>query len=173
MMTSPGNDYVPPKPVGEPFRADPSDPPPFARERAQGAVVQADAPMSWTSDTAAPNTLQSPPERPPSPAELRELAQKPQFQQPPRSTGRARMDPNERLAKLGLGAGIASIVLSPIFGPIAIVLGSIALGRGQKRIGAWALASGIAGTLIGVVGVLLVVLGIIDPHELIRRLQNK
>ncbi|MGH2906141.1 MAG: hypothetical protein ACRDKI_05165 [Solirubrobacterales bacterium] len=163
---TPSRQFKPPQPVGEPFRADPADPAPFTVE---GATA---VPMPPPSLADAPV-----PPAPELPAQFRtrpQAAAPPQFrpQQP-----RPQLSPDEarnaRLAKIGLALGIASILISPLVGPIAIVLGSMSISRGEKKVGAWALSTGVAGTLIGVVVVVLVLTGAIDPDQILQNLRNK
>lgn len=154
----PSKEFQPPEPVGEPFRADPADPAPFATE---GSPAQFQA-------RPAPAAPQWPPQQLPP-----QGAQQPYFrvpQRPPLSPEQAR---NQRRAKIGLTLGILSILVSPAFGPFAIVLGSISIARGERKIGAWALSTGVAGTLIGVVLGILMLAGVVDPDQILQNLREQ
>lgn len=158
--------FKPPQPVGEPFRADPSDPVPFPDEQDSprqlpptAADEQAAHPPSHTPEYAVPSI--------PNDGRVR-----PQFRAQPQVQKRKARE-HERMAKIALAVGIASIVISPILGPVAIVMGSMAVKRGEKSIGWWAISTGIAGTVIGIVVAILVATGVIPSFsELLNDIQN-
>lgn len=158
--------YHPPKPVGEPFRADPNDPVPFPDEHESPRQLPTIAePVPVTPDLGMP----------PVPNDGR--AVRPQFRQP-NAAGQAKpkrvMRAHEKAAKIALAVGIASLVISPVLGPIAIVLGAKAIKNGEKNIGWWAISAGIAGTVIGIVFAILVLTGVMPSFsELLDQYRNK
>lgn len=141
--------FVPPAPVGEPYRADPTEPAPFA----DGTAPATFAP--------APPLISDVPAGVQTPRVEQDLATRPQFQTrgaQPQAASAPR--PPEKMAKIALWVGIASIVISPLLGPVAIVMGAVSINRGEKKLGSWALATGVAGTVIGLTVLILVLTGV-------------
>jgi len=171
---SPSRGFKPPEPVGEPFRGNPKDPVPFTTEGAPVLPPVDDAMTPWMSDSALPSIPQGPPSHaptgPPSPSDANS---RPQFRAPPavpKDPAKARQ---QRLGKLGIFAGVASIVISPLLGPVAIALGIAAIRRGEIKLGSWAVSTGVAGTLIGIVVAVLVLTGVIDPNQILQNFRNQ
>ena len=170
--------FKPPQPVGEPFRGDPKDPLPFVTEGSPDvpAAGVPDAMSPWMTDEAFPSHSHGPP--PQGPPSLNSPPQgqpqtRPQFRPQPKPPLDPAIAQRRRVAKIGLGAGIASIVLSPLLGPIGIALGVMAIRRGERRLGLWAVATGAAGILIGIIVVILVSQGVIDPEQMLRDLKKQ
>lgn len=168
--------FVPPEPVGEPFRADPSDPSPF--------VSEGDAPSVPVVEPAAPVLPGHPPTHS-APEEIYPVnPSTPPQQQPPQygqnvrpaqpPAQRAPLNAEEKFARTAVWVGVASIfIFNVIFGPIAVVMGAMALQRGQKEKGYWAIGLGVAGTVIGVAVLILVSTGVMPTFdEMIDDLRN-
>jgi hypothetical protein len=171
-------DFRPPEPVGEPFRGDPKDSVPFLTEGQPLIPLGADeATTPWMNDSAFPTVAQGPPSHsvPTGPPSLRGSSlEQPQFRPPAKPPLDPEAAQTQRMAKIGLASGIASIFFFwPLFGPIAIGLGINAIARGERKIGSWAVATGAAGILIGLIVTILVLTNVVDPDQLLRELQNK
>jgi hypothetical protein len=171
--------YQPPKPEEEPFRADPSDPAPFTHEGDLPAARDIDtAPV--TALPGHPPTHSSPdslygykgqtprPESPPKPGQ-------PVFTRPGANAPAKPIDPVERFGRTALWVGVASLfIFNVVFGPIAIIMGAMAVQRGQKKNGWWAIGLGAAGTAIGVAVLVLVSTGVMPSlDEMWRDIQKQ
>lgn len=151
-------EFVPPKPAGDPYRGDPKDSVPFLTEGAPLIPPGSDEMTTpWMNDSAFPGTPSG----------------QPQFRPAPKIP----LSPEEvqtlRIAKVGLGSGIASIFFFwPLFGPIAVGLGIAAIRRGERKIGTWAVSTGAAGILIGLIVTVLVLTNVVDADQLEENLKN-
>lgn len=140
----------PPEPIGEPYQGDPGAPSPFARE---GEVLQ--------SARTPPTT--EPPVGTASPG------------------GRAGAGsafpstPEQRFARTALWLGIASVfIFNLVIGPVAIVMGVIAIRRGERRTGRLALLCGALGTFIGILLLVLVSAGVLPSvDEMLEDLRSR
>lgn len=163
-----GRRHKPPVPEGEPFRADPRDPFPFASE--------SDAPprQEPAEDLPAVPRWSHPP------------SHSPQVGQQPPSLGadtagapvkspRVPATPVQRQARIALWVGVASLFVFNLFlGPIAIVMGAIAVQRGERRTGLRAIVLGGIGTVIGIVVAILYMTGVMpNLDELIDDFGNR
>lgn len=175
---SPSREFKGPKPIGEPYRADPSDPLPFPTENDAPPRHEPPADLPevprWTRPPSHSPEFQPGAEVPPAPgvgtgggaagpqspspdAQPRQ-AQSPEVERP--------KTPAYRQARIGMWIGVASLFVFNIFlGPAAIVMGIVAIQRGEKQTGYWALGLGIAGTLIGIVVMILVATGVMPSLD--------
>lgn len=142
--------WVPPTPVGEPYRARPEGDIPFERENPledRRRLIQ----NAWVGQAG------------------------PQFAEAPTVTvPSVPATPAERRARWAFWVGVASVfVFNVILGPIAMVLGLQSIRRGEKRLGQLALLFGAIGTVIGVAVLVLVAQGVMpDTEELLKRLRE-
>jgi hypothetical protein len=155
--------FIPPAPVGTPYRSDPADPAPFLTEDDAVPVVpvKAETPAASTGlpqhEDSAPRT---------------EYGAPPMFQ-PSAKSGRsggptpaAPLSPEARFARVALWVGVASLFLfNVVLGPIAIVMGATAIKRGEKHQGRLAIIYGVIGTAIGVLLLVLSGLGVIPTVD--------
>lgn len=149
-------EFVPPTPVGEPYRADPSDAAPFVSESPGGVAPSAGLPTQ-------PPVGQSPyygPDR---------------GLQPPIAPSSAPLTPEERFARTAFWTGVASIfIFNVVLGPIAIVMGLLAIRRGQRQKGRSAALLGLVGTVLGAALLVLAANGVIpDVNELLEDMRTK
>lgn len=74
---------------------------------------------------------------------------------------------------MGVWAGVASIfVFNLVLGPVAVVIGIMAMGRGERDRGKLAIWLGLAGTVIGIALLVLVAVGVIpDVDQMLRDLR--
>lgn len=163
MSVAPDRPYEAPKAVGEPFRADPSDAAPFLTENDKVPVVPVE-PASATPTPGAP--LGHPPTHSAQPA-----GNQPLFRAPTPAT---QLTPEARFARTALWVSVVSIfIFNIILGPIAIVMGVIAMRRGEKKQGRLAIIFGAIGTIVGVVFLVLAGLGVIPSvDEMIDDIRN-
>lgn len=176
-MTPPGREFKPPEPVGEPFRADPKDPPPFS---AGGERVGSSA----GTEAAAPSVPVGPPVAGPpwghppthSPTDL------PRYGGPDGQPSGARppqqplpWTPDERFARTAMWVGVASIfIFNVVLGPIAMALGVSAMRRGQREMGGRALLLGAVGTVLGILLLVLSAVGVLPSFDdLLRDLRRQ
>lgn len=133
----------PPEPVGEPYRGDPGSGVPFPKE--------GDFPGGHVA-------LPQPPER-----------EVPLVRAP-----NDPVTPEQRFARAALWLGVASIfIFSVVIGPIAFVMGLLAIRNGEVRTGKIAAACGLLGTFIGVLLLVLVQAGILPSvDEMIKELKR-
>jgi hypothetical protein len=136
-------ELIPPAPVGEPYRGDPGQPPPFEFE---------------------------------SPRDAR--AERQQFQHPmppPQLPAHVPLTPEQRFARIALWVGVASIfVFNLVLGPVAIVLGILAIRRGELQTGRRAALFGLLGTVIGAIFMYLVANGMLPSvEEMLKDLETK
>lgn len=167
-MSLPGErGFQPPAPHGEPYRADPSDPAPFLTEHDKVPVVpvEREVPTEAMLGYGQPPTHSNPQQT--GPTFTQPGTSKTQGQAPPST-------PNERFARNAFWAGIASIfVFNVVLGPIAIIMGTLAIVRGEKRLGQLAILFGVIGTVIGVALLVLVAEGVIPSFDqLLRDVRN-
>lgn len=149
----------PPTPIGEPFRADPSDPAPFVDE------------SQFPATPGGPPTWQTP-------LPTHRAQQGPTFLRPGEGaspTPPRQLTPEQRFGRTAFWTGIASIFLfNLILGPVAIIMGAMAVTRGEKRLGQLAMLFGLLGTVIGVALLYLVAEGVLpDLDELMKDLRNQ
>lgn len=151
-MSSSGQAWVPPTPLGEPFRARPEADIPFERET-PGEERRRLIEGAWVGPTDGPQARAVPlpqlaPSEPASPAEQR--------------------------ARWALWVGVASIfVFNVVLGPLAMILGAQSMRRGQRELGRRALIFGALGTVIGIAVLTLVALGVMpSTEELLKRLRE-
>lgn len=155
--------FDPPKPAGEPFRGDPSDPAPFLTENDKVPVVPVEQGVPFGS---AP-VFDQPPTHSVEPA-----GGQPVFQTPRPAR---QLTPDERYAQTAFRVGIASIfVFNIILGPIAIFMGIASIRRGQKQHGKNAIILGAIGTALGITLLVLAALGVIPSvDEMLQDLRNR
>lgn len=171
---TPQREFVPPEPVGQPYRADPSDPFPFPTE--------ADAPPAQVPQQELPDVPRwsrppsySPDLQPGAGADVStpsgnpaDRPQAPQFLQPgeaapPRDPEAAAAT---RHARIAIWIGIASFLVAYTFlGAISIVMGATAMKRGEKKLGLWAVWIGIASVAMGIALYVLEAVGALDGFE--------
>ncbi|MGK2878080.1 MAG: hypothetical protein ACSLFF_05835 [Solirubrobacterales bacterium] len=158
-MTVGNKHYEPPPSVGEPFRADPSGPAPFLTDSEQVPVVPVEsAPYREPADLPkhdddAPRT---------------EYGAPPMFQPSGKTPAQkaAPMRPEARFARTAMWVGVASIfVFNIVLGPIAVIMGVMALRRGEQRQGRLAIIFGAVGTTIGVLLLVLASAGILPSVD--------
>lgn len=162
---TPQRDFVPPKPVGQPYRADPSDPFPFPTE--------ADAPPAQIPSSELPEVPRW--SRPPSyspdlqPGAAPEQAPAPQFRQRGQAGSPAEkteISAATRHARIAIWIGIASFLVAYTFlGAISIVMGAMAIQRGEKKLGMWAVWIGVASVLFGISIYILSATGVLSSLE--------
>lgn len=162
---TPQREFVPPEPVGEPYRADPADAFPFPTET--------DAPPAQVPQQELPEVPRW--SRPPSyspdlqPGAGTERPTVPQFR-PPGQTGAPPPSPEAaaatRHARIAIWIGIASLLVAYTFlGAVSIVMGATAMKRGEKKLGLWAVWIGVASVLLGVSLYVLQATGVLDGLE--------
>jgi hypothetical protein len=150
-VSAPDRELVPPAPLGEPYRADPSDPAPFqttSQPKPEGAIG------GLHGGRPGLPIGQEQPLSPPAPV--------------------ART-PEQKFARTALGVGIASIfIFNLLLGPIAIVLGILAIRRGELETGRRAALFGALGILVGAIIIFLAAQGIIPSmDQLMKDLENR
>lgn len=164
--------FQPPRPQGEPFRADPADPAPFLTEDDKVPVVPVES-SPYFPEPAAP--FGHPPSHSPEYGGAG-AGQGPVFQRPSARTPApaSPVKPEERFARTAFWVGIASIfVFNIVIGPIAMIMGAMAMRRGEKRLGGLAMTFGAIGTFIGVLLLVLVGMGILPSvDEMLKDIRN-
>jgi hypothetical protein len=155
--------FRPPEPVGEPYRADPADPAPFLGEHDSVPAV----PVEHAPVAPAGPPFGHPPTHSPDPGGAGPVFRRPS---PPARPA----TPEERFARTAFWVGVASIfVFNVVIGPIAMVLGLMAIRRGERRLGTLAIICGAAGTAIGVLLLVLVSRGVLPTFdEMMRDIRN-
>lgn len=150
--------YLPPKSVGEPYRADPTDAAPFLTENDKVPTV----PVETTPLVESPGSPGPPYGHPPSHSPEHAGTQ-PVFRAP---TPAATQTPEERFAKTAFWVSIASIfIFNVVLGPIAILMGVIAWRRGEKKLGRLAVVFGAIGLIIGIAFLVLVAQGVLPSVD--------
>lgn len=153
--------YSAPRNVGEPYRADPKDPPPFT---AEGDRLPAAQPAPAQVDAGNP-PLGHPPSHSPQYAQQSRPAPSEQPTFVPAQKERVQT-PEERFARISLWLGVASIfAFGPILGPVAVVLGVMSIQRGEKKLGRLAIIFGLIGTLLGILFAVLVAKGVLPSLD--------
>jgi uncharacterized membrane protein len=172
-MPSAEKGYKAPASVGEPFRADPSDPAPFLTDNDT-------VPMVPVEQSQQPSALSDPPlAHPPShsPEYGGPTPGTPSFLRPGESAPQKITPPSaeERFGRTALWVGVASIFVFNIFlGPIAIAMGIMAIRRGEKHNGRLAILWGAVGTIVGVVIIVLASMGVIPSFdEMVNDIRNR
>lgn len=165
---TPGNkNYEPPPAVGEPFRADPTGPAPFLTDSEQVPVVPVE-PAPYREPADLPKHEDDAPRT--------EYGAPPMFQPTGKTPAQkaAMLTPEARFARTAMWVGVASIfIFNVVLGPIAVVMGIMAMRRGEKRQGRLAVIFGAVGTTIGVLLLVLSSLGVIPTvDEMLKDLRN-
>jgi len=161
--------FVPPAPVGTPYRSDPADPAPFLTDTDSVPVVPVE-PAPYREPANLPKHDDDDPRT--------EYGAPPMFQPSGQKSANAAsagpLSPDQKYARAAFWVGIASLIaLGIVLGPIAIFMGVTAIKRGEKETGRRAVILGIVGALINAVGIILSALGIIPPlNEMIDQLRN-
>jgi hypothetical protein len=162
--------FVPPAPVGAPYRSDPSDPAPFLTDDVTVPVVPVEA-APYIEPTGLPQHAEDAPRT--------EYGAPPMFQ-PPGSKSSNQvpvlpLTPNQRFARTALWVGVASIfIFNIVIGPIAVIMGVMAIRRGERHNGRLAIITGVIGTLIGAALLILSAAGVIPSvDEMLNDLRNR
>ena len=163
---TPSREYLPPAAEADPYRGDPRESSPFPTEGAAPAALPVDPHLPPIRVGAR---VEPPREGPP---QFYKSGEAPSAAIPPRPKTQDEQSA-ERYGKFAFGFGIASLVINPIFSPIAIVLGVIAMRRGQERLGRWAIGTGVAGLVIGTILVVLVSAGVINVDEMYQQMLDE
>lgn len=152
-MVAGSRKFAGPKGVGEVYRADPADPPPFPTEQSQSPVAQAAPPAGHPPSHSPEFAYRNPIAPTDQPTFI--PTQKPRVQ-----------SPEERFARIALWLGVVSIfAFGPILGPIAMLLGSMSIRRGEKKLGRLAIIFGLLGTVLGVLFAVLVAKGVLPSVD--------
>jgi hypothetical protein len=160
-MTGKADDrFVPPAPVGAPYRSDPADPAPFQTENDVVPVVPVES-APYVQPTGLPQHAEDAP---------RTEYGAPPMGQPPSSGAKQvptlALSPEARFARTALWVGVASIfIFNVVLGPVAVIMGVMAMRRGEKRQGKLAIIFGIVGTTIGVALLVLSSMGVIPTVD--------
>jgi hypothetical protein len=168
-MTSTTDDrFVPPAPVGTPYRSDPADPAPFLNASDSVPVVPVEA-APYIEPTGLPQHAEDAPRT--------EYGAPPMFQPPGKSAIQGPPVPltdDQRFARNAFWFGIASLFLfQVVMGPVAIVLGIMSRRRGELEMGKRTIILGLVAIAIGVLSIVLTVLGVIPPaNELWDKIRN-
>lgn len=155
-------EFLPPEPVGEPFRADPADPAPFPAADETPTRIPAPSPGPGPPFGHPPTHSREFQERygDPTGAGRDPFVPRP-AQRPPLP-----VSADERFAKTARGLGIASIfVFNVVLGPIAMVMGVMAMRRGEQRLGRSAVIFGAIGLTVGILLLVLAALGVIPSVD--------
>lgn len=157
-MSPQARDFRPPQPQGEPYRADPSDPAPFTHQD----ELPASGPPVYAQPVQSPS-MQAPPT----------YGDRPQFQQP--LPVRIELTPDQKFARVAVWTGGVSIfVFNLVLGPVAVVMGVMAMRRGERKQGRLAIILGVAGTLVGVLLLVLVAVGVLpDVDQMLKDLRTQ
>ncbi len=171
-MSPPEREYRAPEPVGEPYRADPADGAPFSTE--SDPVPTVSPAEAWQPQEAYGHPPSHSPEyqqgsRPARGETGPSFRQSSELQRtlPP-------LTEEARFARIAFWTGIASIfVFNIVLGPIAVVMGAMAIRKGEKRLGQLAVLFGALGTLIGIVLLILVAQGVLPTlDEMLKDIRN-
>lgn len=165
--------YVPPAPVGTPYRSDPADPAPFLTDNDSVPVVPVVPvePAPYIEPTGLPQHEEDAPRT--------EYGAPPMFQPSgKKSASQASavpLSPEARFSRTAMWIGVASIfILNIVIGPIAVVMGVIAIRRGEKRQGRLAIIFGLIGTTLGVLLIVLSSMGVIPTvDEMLNDIRNR
>lgn len=175
---TPQKDFVPPEPVGQPYRADPSDPFPFPTETDAPAAQLPSPDLPDVPRWSRPPSY-SPELQPGAGGEQLPTAQPgtPQFRQPGQNEAtkpKAEVSGATRHARIAIWIGIASFLVAYTFiGAISIVMGASAMQRGEKKLGLWAVWIGVASVLFGISIYVLSATGVLSSLEdALRELQD-
>lgn len=167
-MAAKSDRFVPPAPVGAPYRSDPADPAPFLTDADSVPVVPVDPPP-YREPAELPKHEDDAPRT--------EYGAPPMFQPPGKTPAQkaATLTPEARFARTSLWVGVASIfVFNIVLGPIAIIMGTMAIRRGEKHQGRLAIIFGVIGTTIGVLLLVLSSMGVIPTvDEMLDDLRNR
>lgn len=159
-MTSMSDDrFVPPAPVGTPYRSDPADPAPFLTDADSVPVVPVE-PAPYREPANLPKHADDDPRT--------EYGAPPMFQPSGKTPAQkaAALTPEARFARTAFWIGIASIfVFNVVLGPVAVIMGLMAMRRGEKHHGRLAIILGLIGTTIGVVLLVLASTGVIPTVD--------
>jgi hypothetical protein len=163
--------FVPPAPVGSPYRSDPSDPAPFLTDDVTVPVVPVE-PAPYVEPTGLPQHEEDAPRT--------EYGAPPMFQPPGKSKSSNQvpavaLTPEQRFGRTALWVGVASIfIFNVVIGPIAVIMGVMAIRRGEKHNGRLAIITGLIGTAIGVTLLVLSAAGVIPTvDEMINDIRNR
>lgn len=156
--------FVPPTPIGTPYRSDPSDPAPFLTDNDSVPVVPVEPvePAPYVEPTGLPQHEEDAPRT--------EYGAPPMFQPAGKKSSSqtpvAPLSPEARFARTAMWVGVASIfVFNVVVGPIAVIMGVMAIRRGEKQQGRLAIIFGLVGTAIGVLLLVLSGLGVIPTVD--------
>jgi hypothetical protein len=154
--------FVPPAPIGTPYRSDPADPAPFLTDSdpVPGVPVEP-APAPYIEPTGLPQHAESAPRT--------------EYGAPPMEQPHGKpvvplviepLTPEQKYARIAFWVAIASIfVFNIVLGPIAVFMGFAARKKGQEELGKRAILIGVIGTVIGIVAIVLAALGVIPPFS--------
>ncbi|MBJ7355292.1 MAG: hypothetical protein JHC98_10760 [Thermoleophilaceae bacterium] len=152
--------FIPPAPIGTPYRSDPSDPAPFPTEGETVPAVPVE-PAPYVQPTGLPQHEEDAPRT--------EYGAPPMFEKPGRSgkqSSATPLSPEARFARTAMWVGVASIfVFNIVIGPIAVIMGVMAIRRGEKQQGRLAIIYGVIGTAIGVALLVLSAAGVIPTFD--------
>jgi hypothetical protein len=175
-MSSGEKGYQAPPSVGEPFRADPSDPAPFLTDNDSVPTVPVEPgpyPAPQTDPPAGHPPSHSPEYGGPTPGDA---PRAPSFRRPGEGAPQKLPAPSaeERFGRTALWVGVASIfVFNIILGPIAIIMGVMAIQRGEQHNGRLAILWGAVGTIVGVAIIVLASMGVIPSFdEMVNDIRN-
>lgn len=160
-------EYRAPEPVGEPFRADPADGVPFTTESGGVPAAPVAPPAdAWQAQAALGHPPSHSPEYGQGPA-LPPGGSGPQFRQSSEMQRSATaLSAEAKFARTAFWIGIASLfVFNIVLGPIAVVMGAMAIRKGEKQMGWLAILFGALGTLIGIVVLVLVAEGVLPTVD--------
>lgn len=160
---TPSREYLPPEPEAEPYRGDPRAAVPFPTEGAAPAALPVDPnvpPVRIGDQITPPRANGSGPQ-----PQFYRPGESPPQSIPPRPQLTDEQRSAERYGKIAFGFGIASLVITPILAPIAIVMGVAAIRRGQVKLGRWAIGTGIAGIVLGLILLALISAGVMPTFD--------
>lgn len=169
MTATAGDRFVPPAPIGTPYRSDPADPAPFLTDQDPVVAVPVE-PAPYVQPTGLPQHEEDAPRT--------EYGAPPMFEKPgkgPNKSAAEPLSPEARFARTAMWVGVASIfVFNVVVGPIAIIMGIMAIRRGEKQQGRLAIIYGAIGTAIGVALLVLSAAGVIPTvDEMINDIRNR
>jgi hypothetical protein len=168
MTTAADDRFVPPAPVGTPYRSDPADPAPFLTDNDSVPGVPVE-PAPYVEPTGLPQHGEDAP---------RTEYGAPPMSQPSGKSATPRvlvpMTAEQKYARNAFWVAIASIfVFNIVLGPIAIYMGITARRKGQEELGKRAILIGVIGTIIGIVAIALSAMGVIPPFsEFVDKIQS-